>query len=422
MTLSLAIVTRNSAQYIETLLRVGRGLADQVVVALDMSSCDATETICRKHADKLFKIEPIENPEKPLAWLNDQCDGDWILRLDDDELPSAGLVRMLPQLLCDREMTHYWLRRRWMVGPDPNQWIGQRPWWPDWQIRLFRNIPSIVRAPGTLHSSYIAQGACRYLTEASLYHFDLVYHSLEERVRKVARYRQVAPEGHLSEYYLTPDELEMRDSSVTQHSGQLSTETRVSSDSRLLTVLPIPVDDPPVREPIYKQTSKSRWPAIPTKLWRTNPQTDDFTERLVTGEELLRCSRQSYVPSPGLFRASLACINCPATMNVRKEYAVDVDVSNDGNADWPMSGGGSPEVLISYHWLRSTKETYAYEGLRTSFPHTLRPGQTTRVPARVLAPPEPGHYLLQWDLVVEFVSWFSSQGWEGPCVEVEVGH
>lgn len=40
--------------------------------------------------------------------------------------------------------------------------------------------------------------------------------------------------------------------------------------------------------------------------------------------------------------------------------------------------------------------------------------------ALVLPPKEPGNYVLEWDLVIEFVSWFSGRGWRGPAVEVRV--
>lgn len=142
MKLSQCIATKNSAPHIEALLKVGRSLADEVVVAVDRTSSDGTEQFYRKFADKILSVGPIDCVEQVLAWLNDQCGGDWVLRPHDAELPSAGLVTMLPGLLRDRDVTHYWLRRRWVVGPDRNAWLGQRPWWPDWQLSLFKIDPA----------------------------------------------------------------------------------------------------------------------------------------------------------------------------------------------------------------------------------------------------------------------------------------
>ena len=51
MKISLAIVTKNSAEYIRRLLEAGKAFADEIVVAVDASSSDSTEAIreqCRR--------------------------------------------------------------------------------------------------------------------------------------------------------------------------------------------------------------------------------------------------------------------------------------------------------------------------------------------------------------------------------------
>ena len=53
MDLSLCIATKNSAEYIDKLLRVGRSFADEVVVAVDASSNDLTESLLRERRQGL---------------------------------------------------------------------------------------------------------------------------------------------------------------------------------------------------------------------------------------------------------------------------------------------------------------------------------------------------------------------------------
>ena len=67
-----------------------------------------------------------------------------------------------------------------MIGEDRTQWIAQRPWWPDWKLRLFRNIPSIVRIPGRLHRIR-GQGGLALSLRGSIYHYDFVYHDEQHR-------------------------------------------------------------------------------------------------------------------------------------------------------------------------------------------------------------------------------------------------
>lgn len=203
--LSLCILTKNSASYIENLLRGATAFADEIVVAVDSSSTDATETICRKYADRLFSVESVGIIERAQKWMYAQCTGDWILRLDDDELPSAGFVRALPRLLQDKEITHYWLPRRWMIGGD-SKWIAERPWWPDWHNRLFRNIPSIVRASDQVHTIPQVLGDSRFFSDGCIYHMDLVYHTEEERQQKVARYERISTGKGMAHYYLLDED------------------------------------------------------------------------------------------------------------------------------------------------------------------------------------------------------------------------
>jgi hypothetical protein len=424
MSLSLAIVTKNSAPYIEGLLQAGRALADEIVVAVDRSSADATEAICSRYADKLFRIVPIRVVEWVLVWLNAQCSGDWILRLDDDELPSASLVRALPRLLSDREVTHYWLPRRWLIGADRASWIAQRPWWPDWQLRLFRNIPSIVYVPGFVHTSYVIPGASRFLSEGSFYHLDLVLHSEQERRAKVERYNRLAPGNSQANLYLIPDE-----------AGLLSR--------------PLPDDDPPWSPGRRRSLAAAFSPRAHWRRGAARPPSGSPVE--VKFADTRRAALQECYYGPELFAATLECPECPDVMQAGQLCWLDLELRNESpimwpfrpigvsEADfreqwlraaqemyefqglgWPVPGLIRPGVRVAYHWIREDGETYEFEGLRTDLPHTLPPGELTRFMAQVLPPAEPGRYVLRWDLTIEYVTWFSAQGWRGPEHAVRV--
>jgi hypothetical protein len=401
LSLSLAIVTKDSERYIERLLWAGRGFADEIVVAVDRTSTDRTEEICARYADRLFRIEPtrpseargIAFVEQALAWLNDQCTGDWILRLDDDELLSAGLIEALPRLMRDRQITHYWLRRRWIVGRNQAQWLADPPWWPDWQLRLFRNIPSIVRVPGQLHSSYVVQGEARYVYEGAIYHYDLVYHPLAQRQQKIERYDRLSPGNRVAFLYLVTDDLAPDD----------------AADS----ILSIPTEDPPFH-PSAERDSGSE-PQAHRKL---RPKSVSLSD--VRRARLWRSDVEAFEDDPEIFRAELSAINCPIEMTAGETYWVDAWVRNESPLIWPSPGIGIPDVIVTYHWLQSSGEPYDFLGLQTHLPHTLRPGEATQIPVLVRAPVVPGSYVLQWDLLIEQVAWFSERGWQSPRSSIRV--
>jgi predicted O-methyltransferase YrrM/glycosyltransferase involved in cell wall biosynthesis len=382
MKLSLAILAHNSEQFIERLLQAGAEFADELIIGVDRSSTDSTEDICAQYADKLFRLEPIGTSERALAWLNDQCSGDWILRLDDDELPSAGFVNALPRLMRDRNYTHYWLPRRWVVGDERSRWIAEHPWWPDWQIRFFRNIPSLVSFPGQLHTDYEVQGAGGYFSEGSLYHYALVERNEQQRREKVAQYERISP-GNSQPWYYFPNDATL--------------VTRAN-----------PADDPP-------------WRGGPEPRFRSpHEKTRSISVTEVSLAEMRRAERKEVDYPPDLYRATLDCSDCPSAVVAGRLHPVEIRLRNDSPHEWPSPGLGGPEILLSYRWLHSTREPHRSLGVRTRLPLTLRPGDTLKVIAHVLAPWQSGRYLLQWDPLIENVTWFSTQGWKGPETEVRV--
>ena len=75
------------------------------------------------------------------------CSGDWILNVDDDEVPSEELLAALPELIAAADVTHYWLLRRWL-WPDAARMIAEHPWTTDYQLRLVQNDPRLLALPG----------------------------------------------------------------------------------------------------------------------------------------------------------------------------------------------------------------------------------------------------------------------------------
>ena len=82
---------------------------------------------------------------------------------------------------------------------------------------------------------------------------------------------------------------------------------------------------------------------------------------------------------------------------------------------------GEVPVHVSYHWLSPDKKNaLVFEGARTPLPHDVNPGESITVQSVVQAPPKPGTYYLQWDLVQERVIWFSFKSGRGsdPVLQV----
>jgi len=100
----------------------------------------------------------------------------------------------------------------------------------------------------------------------------------------------------------------------------------------------------------------------------------------------------------------------PRLLQTSQEIAVPVTLANSGGRAWDPSS-----IHLSYHWLwlvprelahRSRTVPY-HDGIRTDLGAVVAPGARVALQGRVLAPPMPGLYWLQWDMVEEGVTWFA---------------
>ncbi|OIO89718.1 MAG: hypothetical protein AUK03_13995 [Anaerolineae bacterium CG2_30_64_16] len=110
----------------------------------------------------------------------------------------------------------------------------------------------------------------------------------------------------------------------------------------------------------------------------------------------------------------------PTTMLTGIVYDVQMHVQNTGNATW--NHGGSNPVRLSYHWYDSSgQNVVTWDGLRTDLGQDMGPTDDVSLNAKVLAPLQPGAYVLKWDMVKEGATWFSQQqSWPTQSVAVPV--
>ena len=128
------------------------------------------------------------------------CEGDWILKIDHDEELSPEWNDRRWREILDGDITHFWSPRRWLL-PSGN-YLDVSPWWPDWQLRLFRNLPETMTFPTELHESMLMSGSGGFLRTLAIHHHDLSLATREAREQKAAIYERLRPEKSLSYFYL----------------------------------------------------------------------------------------------------------------------------------------------------------------------------------------------------------------------------
>jgi glycosyltransferase involved in cell wall biosynthesis len=122
---------------------------------------------------------------------------------------------------------------------------------------------------------------------------------------------------------------------------------------------------------------------------------------------------------PSSYRGEIAINESAGKFIAGRLGWVGVRVRNLGSGIWhTYTRFGFAEVKLSYHWLKPTGDVVIWDGLRTPLPSDLRPGEEACFEAFVRSPETAGAYILEWDLVCEFVAWFSWRG--NPTVKTEV--
>lgn len=380
--LSICCVTARPSRAAAVLSTV-RQIADEIVVAVDLSGGEQDLTPLNAVADSVFQIELDAFPEPAMTWLHAQCQADWILRIDDDEVPSAGLLAQLPELIRERDVLQYWLARRWLY-PDPGHWLEQWPWFPDFQGRLVRNDAQLW-FPGLSHTSVAPAFPARYL-DVGLYHLVHLLSDRRERELRVERYltvararREVAADGLLSRYYLP------------EHHPDAP---RAQVDPRDNGLIYAALKRPPVASHAGAAASAR---SVDRAEFQARWAARDF--------------------DAAAYSATIRAIDVHRQLVVDEHRPFRVCVRNEGSEWWPGGEDRQPLIRVAYRWLTWEGEVFEGEGIRTALPHPLAPGERCLVAMNVAAPAIAGRYLLAPDLVHEHVRWFACQS---PSVEMLV--
>jgi hypothetical protein len=371
MSLSICLMAAAPPSRVATILEPLRPFADEVIIAADSRVDDETLAGYGALASRLFRIEFIL-PERHHAWLYSQCDGDWILRLDEDEVLSQAFLRRLPEMLASRNVQQFWIRRAWLY-PDPERVLAGTPWFEDFVNRLTRN-DGTLRVSGQQHTDPEPVTPREYI-EQPLYHLALLTASEDSRRERVILYEVARPRvlahggGRLNEAFYLP---ELRDS---------------------LELHPVPEED---RAAIARALDGSSTPVSTVSVENV---------RFVSLEEMDRMWEARTVRADA-YQASIEPREPTLSLAPSERRHVLFRVCNEGSERWPANLDERPQIRLSYRWLNLDESIHTPEGPRSAFLRVVNPGERILAPLHVDAPGTVGDYVLEVDIVHEHVRWF----------------
>src|SRR5258706_970851 len=140
--LSIVITAFNEEEKIVDALESVKDLADEVIV-VDGGSTDKTVDLVKKYTKKVYKHEnnPLEiDLQKNFGFS--KATSDWVLSIDADERVTPELAEEIRLKIQDSrfknndDVAGYWIPRKNIIF---GKWIEHTGWYPDYQLRLFRN-------------------------------------------------------------------------------------------------------------------------------------------------------------------------------------------------------------------------------------------------------------------------------------------
>jgi hypothetical protein len=355
---------------VAAILEPVRAYADEILIAADARVDEQTLAGYAGLADRLFRIEHVL-AERHLAWMFAQCGGDWILRLDADEVPSSAFVRRLPELLSSRDARQFWIRRAWLY-PDPGQVLDSAPWSSDFVNRLMRNDGS-VRVCGRQHMDAEPATPREYITEP-LYHLDLLMADHQQRRDKTVRY-EVAAVGLLA-----------------QGGGRINEAFYLPELRHDLELRAVPDEDRAAIKQMLTATPPTARGPIEDVPFVSLQELDRFWEGRPVG--------------PDAYRARIEPFERDVSFTPGESRAVFLHVDNSGTERWPPSLEEEPRIRLGYRWLNLDGSLHTGEGPRSPFLRRVGPEERVLAPLSVIAPAEAGEYILEADVVHEEVRWF----------------
>jgi glycosyltransferase involved in cell wall biosynthesis len=196
--LTIIVPTINSARYIDVMMQFyKREICVPVTLFIDSKTTDNTWNIAESIAHKVVSA-PNRHTRvgEIIEAMSGMCPTSWVLRLDDDELPSSGMMKFVHKAIQTDVADAYSFRRHQCAISREGTLLrhvdvdsAEHKQW-----RLYRRDRVRFRTEG--HTPGFHTQGLRLIDappEAAMIHLDWAVHSYDERKQKVFRYDAHTP-------------------------------------------------------------------------------------------------------------------------------------------------------------------------------------------------------------------------------------
>lgn len=196
-TISAVINTKNVADSLRRTLE-SVSFCDEIII-MDMQSTDETLDIAAQFTDKIFEHEDVGYVEPARQAALSKASSKWILLIDADEVIPDSLRYELQEAMrnvdsdgVEESPVAYRIPRKNIIF---GEWIQHAGWWPDYQVRFFRN--GAVQWPDEIHGQPDISGEVHTIPpeeDFALEHYN--YDSISDFITRMNRYTSIQAQGH----------------------------------------------------------------------------------------------------------------------------------------------------------------------------------------------------------------------------------
>ena len=209
----IVVPTRNSERWISAFYHAYQRLGIDPIYLFDTRSDDCTGELLNSLGAVVVPVRPKHDRVEAMLEMTHNIASDaWIIRFDDDEMPSSSLISWLDQnisgikehalaisrrdvllrdnCLCYSRMELYYFHPLFLTYLNP-QWRGF--------------IPNHVKFTNAIHTPGFEFSSFATIPESAYFvHFDWMLRSQDERIGKLRRYEQQSPGSgwRFAQYYL----------------------------------------------------------------------------------------------------------------------------------------------------------------------------------------------------------------------------
>lgn len=208
--LTIAIPTINSERYLDIILGFYQDHGFPVTVFVHDRSEDNTLAVAQCST---ATVVPISNPlhfvaEGLIEQMSEHCRTKWMLRIDDDELPTLAMMEFVQKAISDESVVAYGFARHQCAVSRSGRLLDCSEVSPEEhrQWRLYQ--PARMTYVHGLHTpGFVLDGSQksgRAPAAARMIHLDWAVHTYDERRRKMERYDAHTPNAgtRWRSYYL----------------------------------------------------------------------------------------------------------------------------------------------------------------------------------------------------------------------------